>query len=90
MRGDATAEFHRDDDGRTYVVITDADPELWISPDLWAEIEQPSQPAPQGGFVLDADVVTFGTEGEGLGVLRYRVTSELTQHGYRVLRQIAA
>ena len=66
-------------------VVTQADPVIWISPQLWAEIQQWPEPRRSG------DVVSFGTEGRGLGLLRYRDTGRFEPvYGYRILDQVIA
>jgi hypothetical protein len=71
--------------GLEVVVVDEADSEIWIHPDLWAEIDHPEpQTWRPGSPQLAGDMLTFGVDGQGLGIVRYRVTSDRTPEGSRV------
>lgn len=74
---DATVVIVRDAAGER-CVVTLADPVIWVADDLWASLFNPDRRRIPGDAELDGDLLTFGTEGEGLGRLTYRRTGERT------------
>ena len=63
-------------------VCIHADPVIWISPDLLALASDPDAPAVPGAMEVFGDLVAFGTSGEGIGRVTYRLTGRTTdQHG---------
>ena len=68
---DAILTIVRDDAGER-IVVTHADPVIWVADDLWAALFNANRTRIPGDAELDGDLLTFGTEGEGLGRLVYR------------------
>lgn len=66
-------------------VVVDADPVIWLSPEILAAAFEPGAATVAGGLERDGDRITFGTPGEGLGRLTYRLVGEHWEFGqYKV------
>jgi hypothetical protein len=77
--------------GRQHVVVTQADPVIWLSPELVAEALDPARTRVPGDLEITGDQpgdwLTFGTRGEGLGRLAYRITGRHPD-GWYVAEQV--
>lgn len=71
----------RDDDRGVRCVVTYADEVIWIAPDLLAEAAPPGEVPIIGGLERDGAIINFGTPGEGLGRLWYRLRPDLFHDG---------
>lgn len=60
-------------DGR--IVVTEADDTLWIADEIIHAARDPDRVHRPGDLDIDGDLITFGTAGEGLGRLSYRIIS---------------
>jgi hypothetical protein len=87
MNHSATATLVRDDSGE-HAVVTDADDEIWIHDDLWAEVTSPGRKRIPGDMDIDGDTISFGTPGEGMGRLTYRLVGREERYGLRVAKRI--
>ncbi len=63
----------RDGERGARCVVTYADDEIWIAPEVFAELHLLGHVAIPGGLERDGDLIRFGVEGEGLGRLTYRL-----------------
>lgn len=71
-------------------VVTEADDVIHVAEDLWQEITAATEADPDlGHAVLDDDVLSFGTVGEGLGRLRYRFVRRDAEARVHVFERIA-
>jgi hypothetical protein len=88
MSHDATLKRIDDPVTGSRVVVTHADPIIWIHPDLLAEAVESEQDTITGGLVRDGELIHFGTPGEGMGRVTYRLTGYIeSQHSYYVAHQ---
>ena len=81
MSHDAIIERRDDAERGARCVVTHADAVIWIHPDLLAEAAEPGRSQITGGLERDGDLLWFGTSGEGLGRLTYRLRSDLFHDG---------
>jgi hypothetical protein len=71
-------------------VVTEADEVIHVAEDLWQEITTATEVDPDlGHAVLDDDVLSFGTVGNGLGRLRYRFVRHDAEARVHVFERIA-
>ncbi len=87
MNHSATLVSVGEGDNRRAVVIK-ADDTLWISYELLREALNPETPQVIGGLEVDGEIVRFGTEGEGLGRLTYRITGYADNRLYAVAERV--
>lgn len=73
---DATLMIVRDEADNPRCVVTHADDVIWVADDLWASLLDPNRQRIPGDAELDGDLLSFGTEGEGLGRFTYRRIGE--------------
>ena len=79
MNHSATLTIVRDNNGER-IVVTEADEVIWLADDLMREITAQSYPPPRlGEPVMSGDLLTFGTPGEGMGQLTYRLAGRNDQ-----------
>ena len=77
----ATVMRITDEQGDRCVCIQ-ADPVIWISPDLLTLASDPDAPFVPGAMEVSGNLVMFGTVGEGIGRVTYRLTGRATdRHG---------
>ena len=62
----------RDDDGE-HCVVSYADDLIWIADELMAEARDPDRRRIPGDLDVDGETISFGTPGEGLGRVTYRL-----------------
>ena len=55
-------------------VVESADDVMWISDELMRMTRYPDRDRIIGDLEVDGDLISFGTPGEGLGRLTYRIT----------------
>jgi hypothetical protein len=65
-----------------HCVIKQADEIIWISEELMRMAGEPDRERNIGDLEIDGDQVSFGTPGEGLGRLTYRVTGHHEHQPY--------
>lgn len=82
-RHHAIVQIVEDENGVRAVVIY-ADPVIWIADELMTDAKS-DRPRKPGDLEVDGDLISFGTPGEGLGRLRYR----LIGHDPRYLVHVA-
>jgi hypothetical protein len=70
-----------------YAVVQRADPVIWLSGELMEDIAQVGRVRIRGDMELDGDYVRFGTEGEGLGRLTYRLIEHDLQRDLYVAKR---
>jgi hypothetical protein len=73
----AAALERRTDANGDRCVVVHADDEIWISPELLAEAAEPGKVTVTGGLERDGGLISFGTPGEGLGRLTYRLRPDM-------------
>jgi hypothetical protein len=86
MTGDshtATLMWINDYRGRR-VVVTQADPVIWIADELMQQATTPGRDRFSGDLTVDGDHIAFGTPGEGLGRLTYRITGVDPVHHWHI------
>ena len=62
-----------EDEHGARAVVDYADDVIWISDELLRQAAYPDRERITGDLQIDGDLVTFGTPGEGLGRLTYRL-----------------
>ncbi len=75
------------DDQGGHAVVDQADDIIWIIDELIETATAEQQPAIPGGLEIDGQLLTFGTEGEGLGRLTYRIIGH-RHNGYTVAERL--
>lgn len=68
------------------IVVNRADDVIWISDEL-LRTTRPDRPRIPGDLEIDGDLISFGTEGEGLGRLTYRVVGRHEQASVHVAKR---
>lgn len=68
----ATVMLITDQQGKR-CVVTDADPVIWIATELLDQARNPDREHIPGDMEINGDRIEFGTPGEGLGRLTYRL-----------------
>lgn len=71
--GDCTVMSVTDPDGSQWAVVEQADDVIGISYELLDEVAATTVPRMGGYMALDGDYLEFGTEGRGLGRLKYQI-----------------
>ena len=79
----ATLRLVRDQSGER-VVVDQADDVIWISDELLRQCAYPDRERSTGDLEVDGDLITFGTSGEGLGRLTYRLVGRHEAGGYHI------
>lgn len=70
----ATLMLITDQRGRR-CVVTEAGPIVWIAPEVIDPARDPDRPHRiPGDMEVDGDLIAFGTPGEGIGRVTYRLT----------------
>lgn len=87
MNHSATLMLVGEGDNR-HVVATEADDVVWISYELLQEAIVPQVHRVNGGLEVDGELVKFGTAGEGLGRLIYRITGYEDNRLYAVAERV--
>jgi hypothetical protein len=62
-----------DPDGADHVVVDQADPVIWLSDELMEDASRAERERISGDLDIKGDLIRFGTSGEGLGRLTYRL-----------------
>jgi len=70
-------------------VVQQADDVIWIADELMEQARDPDRPRITGDIEIDGDLITFGTPGEGLGRLTYRLTGYDRANGWHIAERIA-
>lgn len=68
-------------------VVTHADPVIWIADELMDYARDPTRERITGDIEVDGDRISFGTDGEGLGRLTYRLVGRLEMAGFHVAKR---
>lgn len=85
MSGHTAMLMRVEDHNGARCVVYKADDVIWIAPELLAEAAPHGQAQVSGGLERDRDTITFGTPGEGMGRLTYRLVGEHYEYGrYKV------
>ena len=79
----ATLRLVRDQSGAR-AVVDYADDVIWISDELLRQCAYPDRERSTGDLEVDGDLITFGTSGEGLGRLTYRLVGRHEAGGYHI------
>lgn len=70
-----------------HVVVQRADDVIWIANELMEQARQPDRIRIPGDMTVDGDLVSFGTAGEGMGRLTYRITGEDFSRDLQIARR---
>lgn len=73
-----------EDERGARAVVTQADDIIWIADELMDEATQSGQATVLGGLERDGDTLTFGTPGEGMGRLTYRIIGRDVGFGWHL------
>ncbi len=68
-----------------HIVVTGADDAIWLHEELYRAILDEDNISAVGVAKIRDGILTVGTAGEGLGVLRYRITGERAMEGAAVV-----
>lgn len=79
--GEAILTFVADVTGGR-VVVLQAHDTIWIAEDLLDAARDPDRERITGDLEIDGDLISFGTPGEGMGRLTYRLTGEEARDRY--------
>ena len=73
-----------EDEHGARAVVDYADDVIWISDELLRQCAYPDRERSTGDLEVNGDLITFGTSGEGLGRLTYRLVGRHEAGGYHI------
>lgn len=73
---------------KLHVVVWQADPVIWIDAAMLEELKRPDRKRKPGDAEIDGDLISFGSAGEGLGRVTYRIAPRTEGRDYHVAERI--